>query len=511
MTTNNTGVTVTTLTAKQIHDAVEAARAPQITRAPQIAASVELGAKMPAPPPKKVEAVTVERHEGKIMIPTGMTLDEAASQILKLKEHLNQEMMIVRDFATFPWDGAAALQRALKSTYGWVPGLTIPGSFFKPAQPPATISIEVGYGRTEQVPWGRFAIPGVEGYIETGYTRKDGLIVFQLQAKVLRKYEGDVEALFRAVMNEVAAHSIYQGQAVRMRFKDEDGERMMLPEIKFLAPGAQREQLIFSRDLEAAMDTNLFAPIERARDCIANDISVRRGVLLGGKFGTGKTLAASVAATLAVKHGITYLYVPRADELVDAVHFARQYSDPACVIFCEDIDRVVAGERSVSMDDILNVIDGVDSKGHNLIHVLTTNELEDINPAMLRPGRLDAVIDVTPPDAEAVERLLRVYGGAAIAPEENLKAASLELAGRIPAVLTEVVKRAKLAQLRRLPEGSKLKYISAEALLEAARTMTAQLKLMEPRKPKQAPGIDRAFADLWDRIKTGDESLYVHD
>ena len=39
------------------------------------------------------------------------------------------------------------------------------------------------------------------------------------------------------------------------------------------------------------------------------------------------------------------------------------------------------------MDDVLNIIDGIDSKKANIITVLTTNDLEGINPAMLRPGR----------------------------------------------------------------------------------------------------------------------------
>ena len=37
------------------------------------------------------------------------------------------------------------------------------------------------------------------------------------------------------------------------------------------------------------------------------------------------------------------------------------------MIFCEDIDRAITGERSVEMDDILNILDGIDTKGNNLI------------------------------------------------------------------------------------------------------------------------------------------------
>ena len=147
---------------------------------------------------------------------------------------------------------------------------------------------------------------------------------------------------------------------------------------------------------------------------------MKRGVLLGGKYGTGKTLAATVAARLAQDNGITYVYTPRADELGDAIAFAKQYQSPACVVFCEDIDRQVTGQRTVAMDDILNILDGVDTKTDNIITVLTTNHLDNVNQAMLRPGRLDAIINVETPDAYTAERLVRHYGGEAINAAEDL-------------------------------------------------------------------------------------------
>jgi transitional endoplasmic reticulum ATPase len=193
------------------------------------------------------------------------------------------------------------------------------------------------------------------------------------------------------------------------------------------------------------------------------------------------------------------VYCPRADELADAVTFARQYQSPACVLFCEDIDRVTDGERDAEVDDILNIIDGIDSKSSHLIIVLTTNKLGSIEPAMLRPGRLDAVINVTPPDDHAVERLLRVYGGDAIRPDTDLAMASRALQGRIPAVIAEVINRAKLAQLRRQERGTKVSELSEDAIIEAANTMRAQLDLLDAQSSKgkpQVPTLDQALRSL---------------
>lgn len=439
-----------------------------------------------------VQVAEIVRHEGAIMLPTGMTIPQAIDLLRAHDEHLNQEVVLSREYDAFPYDGAAALQRVLTKIYGWVPARPTPGFFTE--HPPALIAVEVELGRTEQIPWGRFALPGVEGVINTGYTQKAGRIVFQLSAKIVRRHEDELKKLFDAVREELKTHSIYRGKAIRIRFLNDHSELLDMPEVSFVPTDVQRSQLIYSRHLEASIETNLFTPIERARDCKLNGIPVKRGILLGGMYGTGKTLAAAVAARLAVDHGITYIYVPRADELSQAIAFARQYDDPACVIFCEDIDRVMAGERTTKMDDLLNIIDGIDGKRSNILVVLTTNFLGNINPALLRPGRLDAVIEITPPDAEAVTRLLRVYGGQAIAADADLTEAGRELDGQIPAVLSEVVKRAKLSELRRTPPGQLVTQIGSAALLESAKTMTAQLNLLKPpTNPEPQPTIESAM------------------
>lgn len=228
---------------------------------------------------------------------------------------------------------------------------------------------------------------------------------------------------------------------------------------------------------------------------------VKRGILLGGTYGTGKTLAAHVASKIAVEAGITYLYVPRADELADAIEFAKQYQSPACVVFCEDVDRVMQGERNTAMDDILNIIDGIDTKRAHIITVLTTNAMEAINPAMLRPGRLDAVIEVKAPDAEAIGRLIRMYGGDSVDKNANFTAIGELLKGNIPAVVEEVVRRSKLAQLALTPIGQKLGIIGEAALVSAAQTMAHQLDLLRTRseKKKIPLTLDGMLTDMIER------------
>lgn len=436
-------------------------------------------------------------HGDKLILPDGMSLDDAQALLKRRAEYLETEVNMSEVFDVFPFDGAHALDRVLTEKFGWSAAAATPG-FFGP-RPPQLISVDTGVDTKVSVPWGSFSLPGVDGLMGTGVDWAGNRLRFRVGANVKRKDEATVRDIYQRLREYLKTGSIYRGKAIKLRFCDDNGEDLQMPEPKFLATGSVRkEHLIYSDDVHASIDTNLFTPIERVRDCIANGIPVKRGVLLGGVFGTGKTLAATVAATLAVEAGVTYLYVPRADELAKAIEFAKQYQSPACVIFCEDIDRVMSGERSVEMDDILNIIDGIDTKNANIVTVLTTNAMRAINPAMLRPGRLDAVIEVTPPDARACERLLRLYGGENISPDTDLAQAGALLEGNIPAVIAEVVKRAKLAQLRLQAPGEKVAFISQSAIVEAAATMQAQLKLLrEASAPKVEPTtVDSVMGNL---------------
>lgn len=421
-----------------------------------------------------------------MILPTGMDLDEAIDLLKRRKEFEDQEVRIEETFDVFPWDGAYALDCALRARFGWVQAIPTE-TFFGPV-PPKMINVEVGPGKRAMVPWGEMTLPNVEGKMATAVGQKNGRFVFKLACIVKRKYENFMRTLFDEVRSYTISSSIYRGKAIKIRFKSDNNEDLKIPEPVFLSTDQIHEgQLIYAEKVEKAVRTNLFTPITRVKDCLANGIAVKRGVLLGGTFGTGKTMAATIASKLAVDVGVTYIYCPRASELAQAIEFAKQYQSPAAVVFCEDIDREVAGDRSVKMDDILNTIDGIDSKNSNIIVILTTNDLDSINPAMLRPGRLDAVIEITPPDAGAVERLIRFYADGAVPEEADLSKAGEALSGNIPAVIAEVVKRAKLSQLTLNAPGEPVRNLSQEALVEAAETMGMQIGLLKKLTEKPAP------------------------
>ena len=257
---------------------------------------------------------------------------------------------------------------------------------------------------------------------------------------------------------------------------DGDGAVDWNQQIEFMdTSGVNPAEMVFSDELREQINVSLFTPIEQTAVCRKLRIPLKRGVLLEGTYGTGKTLVASVTAKVCEAHGWTFILIPDARGLAEAVDFAKRYA-PA-VVFCEDIDRQVHGNRSLEMDEILNTIDGIGAKSTEVMVVLTTNHVELINPAMLRPGRLDAVISVTPPDAAAARRLVRIYGRTLIAANDALDGAGEVLAGMIPAVIREVVERAKLAAIYRAGDAN-VQVTDADLVL-TAKGMRRHLALLD--------------------------------
>jgi len=444
----------------------------------------------------KTHVAEVEHHGEKLIVPATMSLDEAADLLIRRKKYMHTEVNISETFSVYPFDGAYALSQVIIRKFGWAEGKAIKSFFGN--NPPQIFRIATSPTDRVDVPWGHFNLPGVKGTVETGVSRNNhGQLNFQVSAVVLREDEATIRDLFSLLREYLKTHSLYRGKAIKLRFRDDEGETLAMPEPEFInVEDMKPENLILNQDLMASVQANLFTPITRVRDCIANNIKVKRGVLLGGPYGTGKTLAATVAAKLAQDAGITYVYTPRAAELADAIAFAKQYQSPACVVFCEDIDREVTGQRTVKMDDVLNILDGIDTKSENIITVLTTNHLDNVNQAMLRPGRLDAIINIERPDAEAAERLVRYYGGDAIDAHEDLTEVGKTLAGQIPAVIEEAVKRAKLFQLTLSDKGSAVTGITAEALRQSAVTMRTQIDLLADKAVVEVPTLDQAMGNL---------------
>ena len=432
--------------------------------------------------------ISIVKAGKKIILPNDpreMTTSEAINQLQRLAKQEETEVAIHEEVpSAWPLEGAYALMQVLKHRYGWANAVPTPG-FFGP-RPPVMVNLEVEHNVNVQVIWGEFEIPGVEGRLGTGYAFKDNRPIFTLQGKVKKKYEHEVKQIADQVRAYCNQYSLYKGKAVKLiTNKKNDGEFA----IDFMTPPRfmdlsriNEEELTFSEQVKAEVQTHLFTPVEKTELCRQLKVPLKRTILLAGPYGTGKTLTASVTAKKAVDNGWTYIYLDRVESLKEAMIFARQYA-PA-VLFAEDVESVVSENRTTEVNDILNNVDGIDSKGAEVICIFTTNHIEKIGRAMLRPGRLDAIIQVDPPDAKAAQKLIRIYSQGLIAANADLSKSGDALAGTIPAVIREVVERSKLFALNRATGNEAPTSLTDEDILFSAVSMKKHTDLMNP-KPKE--------------------------
>jgi hypothetical protein len=170
-----------------------------------------------------------------------------------------------------------------------------------------------------------------------------------------------------------------------------------------ILPAGQAERL--AADVARFLDSEALY----ARRCIP----WHRGHLYEGPPGTGKT---SVARAIASRFGMDVWWLPLADVKRDGdlLRVVGRIS-PRSMLLLEDVDVFHAvtnrdDDGALTLSGLLNTLDGLVTP-HGLLTVLTTNTPEVIDPAVIRPGRVDLVEHFGLADADQAARLIsRFYG-----------------------------------------------------------------------------------------------------
>lgn len=139
-------------------------------------------------------------------------------------------------------------------------------------------------------------------------------------------------------------------------------------------------------------------------------ICYKRGYCLYGPPGNGKTtLSLSIAAHL--QRDINLLNISALD---DDSALQRLFHNlvPRSILLIEDIDKAFvqreAKASKVSFSALLNTLDGALSK-HGLIVIITTNHIEQLDPALLRDGRMDMKLEINNPDNRKISDYLSIF------------------------------------------------------------------------------------------------------
>ena len=192
---------------------------------------------------------------------------------------------------------------------------------------------------------------------------------------------------------------------------------------------------------------------------------VPRGILLHGPPGTGKTL---LAKAVAHESGANFFSQSAASfvEMFAGLGAARirrlfriaRRKAPA-IIFIDELDAVgghrgmdISGEKDQTLNQLLVEMDGFQGR-EDVVVVAASNLIEKLDPALMRPGRFDRQIFVSPPDVVGRERILEVHTAAKpLAPSVDLELVARQTAGLTGADLANICNEAAIFCARRRAE-----------------------------------------------------------
>jgi hypothetical protein len=178
-------------------------------------------------------------------------------------------------------------------------------------------------------------------------------------------------------------------------------------------PDVRRESLILPEDLLKRIERQAMGLSKHATVLKAAGRHLKRGILMHGKPGTGKTLSAMYLAAQMPGRTVLVLTGDAAGSIETACALARLL-EPATVIL-EDAD-LIGGEREYQsvganalLFELLNQMDGL-GEDADILFILTTNRPDFLEPALAaRPGRIDLAIEVPLPDEGCRRRLIELY------------------------------------------------------------------------------------------------------
>ena len=279
----------------------------------------------------------------------------------------------------------------------------------------------------------------------------------------------DLAALVREAALRAAARASADGKSPALTQDDLTGA---LSVIRPLSRSASEEVSVGSVTLEdvgdmaetkQALTEAVLWPLQHPETFARLGVEPPRGVLLYGPPGCGKTFVVRALAS----SGRLSVHAVKGAELMDkwvgasekAVRelFRRARDSAPSLVFLDEIDAL-APRRGQSFDSgvtdrvvasLLTELDGIEPL-RDVVVLGATNRPDLIDPALLRPGRLEKLVFVEPPDAEARREILRTAGKSIPLSEDvDLDALAGELDGYSAADCVALLREAALTAMRR--------------------------------------------------------------
>ena len=360
-----------------------------------------------------------------------------------------------------------------------------------------TVTLKKGYGGVTEIPFSRYRTPDgdipIGTYVVEGFGEItvdfDGYGAYRIPAIQLNAYLASANkkelwnTFLDAVEEYAKEHSIFKGRALIV----EGAQDLLVPRRLNLDKPVE---LFMNAHVMKQIEETIYWPLQNRDLCIKNNIRTRRGALLEGYYGTGKSIALYIAAQKANAAGMSVLNV-NAGAIGIGVELGSMVAPVLLVV--EDLDAGAHGDRD-ALNGLINKLSSISSKTkEDYMIAASTNFIERIDPALLRPERIDSIIHVELPNRETAGAVL---GYAAGNTAKINDAVSDAITGITPAVICEIGERAKINAIR---SGRKT---TSKELLEYVEVMKHQINLAKPELRQDSLG-DQLARNLSEVIRNG--------
>jgi hypothetical protein len=270
------------------------------------------------------------------------------------------------------------------------------------------------------------------------------------EAEIVLQIAGADKSRLDTILAEIgrlaSERSVFRGQVISFG-PEVFGMGRQAPMNFLERPAIGRDQIVLPSEVLENIERQVLGVGRHSSRLLASGQHLKRGVLLHGAPGTGKTH--TVRYLISQLPGMTVIVISgRAlGRIREACSVARTLQ-PA-VIVVEDVDLIAEqrearpGEHPV-LFQLLNEMDGLNSAA-DVTFLLTTNRADLLEPALAdRPGRVDLAAELPVPDADARRRLIRLYQGNLVLDLAREDSLIERTEGATAAFLKELLRKAAL-------------------------------------------------------------------
>lgn len=276
----------------------------------------------------------------------------------------------------------------------------------------------------------------VRGPSDMGISRNVHVEAMAADRSHAEKFLADLRLIIRK-------RNVYRGHVISLIADRHEGTKVAFHPL----PPISRDEIILPDGLLERIERPTIGFGKQSKRLLEMGRHLKRGLLLHGAPGTGKTLTAMYLASQ-MRERTVLLLTGRGMGLVEQSCAMARLLQPSIVVL-EDVDliaeeRTREGACAALLFELLNQMDGL-SNDADVIFLLTTNRPDILEPALAsRPGRIDQAIEVPLPDAKCRRRLIELYSRGLTFKVKELDQLIKKTEGVSAAFIRELLRKAAL-------------------------------------------------------------------